>query len=392
MMQYPKHYLIIRDKQYDIGNNFVIEEDLDKCFNTMTFDIAYIEGEKNNLEWSTKDIGYHDRIQLYFNFFNTPDERDSATIEDMELIFDGYIEENPLSENKSDGIKWTGIKCNSTFGLAYERTTQTDFFNANMSLIIEKAIDELNLGDFIPAYFLDYNISDNLILNISSTKYFGEVCDNIKQKYAFQIFQKGDGTLYITTPAYFNQQSIEAYEYDLESNVFNINYGNISTNINCVCVIGNNGIGIAYDPIAYQLMRGVRQDELQTNITPDPIYLYPRYIYRRDLEGDEACQDIARNKLVEYAKNYTISFKTIFVPTQKLGEVFIIKNSKKIPENQKWIIKRRTITINKEDISCEITGYSNSISDFPDDILLDATGILDTDILNVDKDDSTTSL
>lgn len=45
--------------------------------------------------------------------------------------------------------------------------------------------------------------------------------------------------------------------------------------------------------------------------------------------------------------------------------------------------KKITSTIEKGNISSEIVGYSNSVTDFPSDILLSSSGILDTDILGI---------
>lgn len=378
-MYYPKHLLVIKDKSFNIGNNFVIDEDLDRIYQEMTFDVPYYsEGS-----WTLKDINYHDRVQLYFKFFNTPQERDAASIEDLDLVFDGYIEDRPISENKSEGIQWKSLKCKSTFGLAFERTTLTKFFEANIQTILQKGIEEVHLSEFIPSLYFSNDLSENLILKVDSTNKFGEVCNTIKTKYAINIFQAGNGSLYIQTPLFFYNGAINVYEYDLRDTIFDIDYGNISTRINAVCVLGTNAVGAAYDPISYQLMLGVPENELQNNITPNPIYLYPRFIERKDLFSTEDCQQVARNILVDSAKNYTINFSTMFDTKQKLGDMFLIKGSEIIPETQKWIIKKRNITINKNNITCNITGYSNGIIDFPDNILLDASGLLDTDILNV---------
>ena len=61
--------------------------------------------------------------------------------------------------------------------------------------------------------------------------------------------------------------------------------------------------------------------------------------------------------------------------------MFVVKNSKKINEFQKWIIKKRTVSISKSGLICNIIAYSNSIQDLPEDILLSSTGVLDTDVL-----------
>jgi len=384
MKRYPKHLLVIREKQYNIGNDISLVESYDKVFVTGSFSIPFI----STTNWSTDLFRKYDKVQIYFKSFDTPIERDLATIDSLTLIFDGYIDTLELpDENKTSGSNYN-VNIKSTMGLTYERSTEVKFFNGNIFLIVNTGLAETFLSSYIDNIIVT-GVSPNFIMKISSTYFFGKVLEDIKSKYAIKIFQRKKD-LIIKTPVYFNSDtSINTYQYDLQKNVFSINYGEITKSVNCVVVYGNNTVGIAFDPIAYQLAQGVQPENVVSNITPNKSWLNPLYLYRRDLFDTESCQKVAREKLVDLAKNYTISFNTEFDPDQSLGDVFFINNSNKIPATQKWIIKQRNIKISKNNITCEIIGYSNSISDFPSDILLSPSGILDTDILNVSKDVTT---
>jgi len=170
------------------------------------------------------------------------------------------------------------------------------------------------------------------------------------------------------------------YEYDLLNNVFDIDYGDITQRVDSVVVLGLNCVGVAFDPIAYRLKNGIENEDF----TPDKNKLAPLYIIRRDVQNIETAQRIAREKLVELAKNYAITLSVVYSPEQFVGDAFNILNSQIIPPTQIWFIKSREVSISKDGgVTCSIVGYSNSVSDFPKDILLSSTGILDTDILEL---------
>lgn len=382
--KYPKHFLLIRNELFELGNNFTISESLDTIYNSLNFDLPFFETES----WTTKNLSRYDTVQLYFKFYETAEERDSARLStstpelsELDKIFDGYIDRIELSQSKGIGFSYK-LYCKSTMGLTYERSTQVKFFSSDINTMLDKMLSDTNLTQYVDNIYVN-GIRDGKVFKIESTVFLGDVLDQIKQDYAIQIYQNKSSDLFITTPSYFNIQNLEAYEYDVEDNVFDIDYGDITQAVDTVVVVGTNTVGVAFDPIAYQLKYGTKIEDIDTTIAPDPDKLNIRFIYRRDLYDQESCQEIAREKLVEFAKNFTITFSTLFIPTQQIGENFIIKNSPKIPDTQLWTIKNINTNISKTDIKCQIIGYSNSVTDFPDDILLSSSGILDTDILGV---------
>ena len=406
--KYPKHFIVIRDQSFNIGDNITIEEDLDNVFTTASFDLPYFETE----QWTTKELRKYDVVKIYYNEFNTPLEQQSATVDDCYLIFDGYIDGTPLNENKTDGINWSGLKLKSTLGLTYERTMTTPLFTSDINTLMARALEETSLIDYIPYFEIDNNISENLVLKVQSDKFLGKIFDQIKEKYAIQVFQKSDGGLRFQFPSSFNTlgQNLrryysngvfemitdqeEAWVYDLTSNCFSVDYGDLTQRVDTVIVYGLNVLGLAFDPIAYQLKDGVRLEDIENNITPVKSKMNPLQIFRRDVFDEETCQTIARETLIDYAKNYGISLEVMYNPKEKIGDRFIITNSEVVSPQQIWIIKKRTITLSKTSaVGCSIVAYSSSVGDFPSDILLGSSGILDTDVLNLtDRISATTNL
>jgi len=379
--KYPGHKIVIRDQVFDIGNNINIVEDLSAIIITGSLDLPNVTFES----WSTAGLRKYDAISIYFKYFDSDIDRQNSTVNDMDLILTGYIDTLPISEDKSIGLNYNGLTFKSTLGLAWERTSQIPFTTLPVKDIINTALKQTDLRAFVTDIVYDSGIPDYLNPKIDSTYYFGNVLEQIRDKYAIQIYQTGKGVLYIRRPSYFYNAELTVYEYDIQENIFNIDYGDITQKVDSVCVLGSNCAGIAFDPIAYQLRLGETPDG--TTVVPEGDKLNPLFLNRRDFYNQEDCQKFAREKLVELAKNYAISFDTIYQTDQNIGDMFIIKNSSVIDENQKWIIKSRTVTISKDSIICNVVGYSNSIQDLPENILLSAIGVLDTDILELSNRD-----
>lgn len=378
LLKYPKRVLVIRDKIFDIDDNITITEDLDKVPIEASFTIPFI----NEGALDTTNLHKYDAVKIYFKFYESARARDIGTLDDMYLVFDGYITTLENSENKSGGDEYN-VKCVSTAGLMYERGTLVPTFTGTIPMICEQLLDQGNMINYFPNINIE-GFSQNFVAQVESNKFLGKVFDEMKEKYAMYIFQSGNGDLWITLPSWFGEQT-EFKTYDLQQNVFDINYGEITQNVDTVVCFGaGNVFGVAFDPISYQLKLGTDPNNLQNTVQPERELMSELYIYRRDLFGSEDCQRVAKEKLIELAKNYSLSFSTEFDPLQKVGDKLVIINSKKISPGQKWIIKSREITIQKSDISCNITCYSNSIQDIPENMLSSAVlGLLDTDTYEI---------
>jgi len=382
-MKYPKHLIVIKNKSYNLGNDIVIEEDLDILYQTANFSFPYYDNNKQGL----KIFNRYDNVQIYFKFFDTAAERENATVDDLQRIFTGYINRMEVSQNKSGGYNYN-LYCRSTAAFAYEISDITKIQSNYMKKIIEDSITDSELSKYITNVD-STGWSDDFVIQVTPELYIGKVFDQIKSDYAIHIFQSGDGTLNIRSPFYLIKQDegTNTKVYDLTKNVFSISYGEITNDVETVVVVGAvaGAVGVAFDPISYQLKTGVPKEELKSTVVPIPTLQNPLWIMRRDLLNSVDCQLAAQNKIVELAKNYQISFDCEYDPSVMISTPFLINNSAIISNRQQWITKKRTINISKSNIKCTITGYSNSVTDIPDKYTIGTLGILSTNYLKIEQ-------
>ena len=388
--------LQIRNQVIDLGNDFSITEDQDKLYSTMDFALPYIQvGTLDTTVYQKYDL-----VKLFYKEYDNEREAINPDITAMEVVFEGYIDRLELDESKGSGYNYK-MFCKTTMGLCEERTMQTNSFNGTMNEVLlhadgyESNGTNNNYGvDFRNIVPLNRRIIDDFpewfVLKLDGDKFFSTILESIKKKYAIKIFQSANGYLTITFPQYFSSDDITVFQHDMQSDVSVMNYGDLSQKYDSVICIGLGNYGLAFDPIAYQLKNGVAKEDLSDNVIPDNTKLNPFYIYRRDVFDQESAQQIAKNKLVEFAKNNSITFDTILTPTENINSAFQIKNSVKISEDQIYFIKTRTTTISKSGgIKCSISGYANSIIDFPEELLTPSTGLLDVDMYDKSIDKST---
>ena len=400
-MKYPKHLIVFGNasnafqgtrtlstgeviKNYaatvaDIGNNITITEDIKKTYNEATIDLPAIQNEFFN----TIDMKRFDVFKIYFKYFDNKEDAEAAGVDDLDLIFDGYVESTPMTESKTEGLVYNGLRLKSTAGLFYETNSPVKFFDGTINTIME-AVQQYGVSTyFLTGLEIDPNISANWVLKVGTNNFLGEVFDNIRKSYSINIYQESDGNLRIRLPSSFSEFQ-NPWIMDLLTNAFEVDYGDVSQNTDSIIIVGTNCVGVAFDPITYQLKNGVLRENLVSSIVPNNRLLNPRVIVRRDLYNTEDCQRVARETLLEVAKNYVISVKCLYDPEIQLGDTFIINNSRKVFNTQIWIVKSKTINISKDGAATlDIKGYSNCLVDFPEDILISATGILDTDILEL---------
>lgn len=375
-MNYAKHLLIIRDVQYDIGDNITIQYDLDNMFTNLSLTMPYIKNE----QFDTTIFRDSDRVQLFYGLFSDASSANNATIDDLTKIFDGYIDKLPRSISKTNGWQYS-LQCKSRLALSFERPSRIPFVNNTIRRFLEQAFNNADLTDFVTNLDIT-GVSENFTVKLETTNKFGEALQQIKDKYALHIFDKPDNTLKITTPFFLSRQStVDAFQFKLDENMFSFNQSDKNAMIDCVIVVGTNCVGVAFDPIGYQLRFGKRIEDLVPNPRIEVEQLRTKYEYRRDVFSQVDAQELARNLLVDKLKANNVTFDTIFKTEYELGAPFVIQGVDKIPDNQLWIMKSITFNLSKGSNTCTIVGYSNSVIDFPGDILLSEFGLLNTNIL-----------
>ena len=388
---------------YDLSGEF----DLDELCGRMTFKLPYLlPGQKNVTEDSIDltRLKKYDTVQLYYDEF--PKQLDDGTViqapsvprpADLQRIFYGYIRSIRLSKAK-DNITYE-IEALGTLGLGEERPltferkegellnviagtpSGTSLNNADIG-VLQLAFGD-QTSDLIPAVqFRDVD-ANALFIKVESAKSLKEVLSAIRERYAVIIHQVGEGTMYVMTPFYLlnagsdESLNFNAWDFRLGLNVFDCDYGDITNNVNSVVVLGfYPHFGMAIDPIMVQLNAGSGNPVTQKN--------YNYMIFEnRDLTSDEDCQKVARQKLLEISRNFTISFRTKFLPTMFVGQPFTFTDFDRFTESSVWVIKKIAWNITKDDVSATITGYASSLDVCPEDIVIENTGIADVDQLEI---------
>ena len=374
-MKYNKHFIKIRDKVIDFGNGFSISGDLDEGIIECTFELPDYKGES----FTTASIKKYDACDIYFGTFDSQDDANNAELGDLKQEVWGYVHSLVVNEDKEGGINYS-MTVKGTYGLTKERTAHVSSYSGYLSEIIIWGMKYTDMAGYLGGID-DSGVVNNFAIKVKTSNVFFEVMQGIKEDYALYIYQNGDGVLIIESPSYLAKKSLTVYEYDLEESVFTIDYGELNNNIDSVVVHGLNCVGIAFDPITYQLKNSLSGIPASTEI--DLTKLNPLKIYNLNLQSEEDCQKLAQEKIVEIAKNYSITINCAYDSRINLGSMIRIKNSKVIPDTQLWIVKKRDLSFSKEDLSFTLTLYSNSVSDFPEDRLLGSSGLLDTDMLNI---------
>lgn len=374
--------------------------DIDVLWGTLNFSLPYLlPGQKNVTETGVLDITRlkkFDTVKLYYDEI----EQSISPVRPNNLVnvFYGFIDTIRLVKNK-DSIDYS-ITALGTMALSDDRTMLFERKTGELqNLIIGSAtsqgtLDPTDVGllqlafggstpDIVPEVaFIDVD-ANTLFVDVEGGKKLSETLKQIREKYAVIIHQTGNGTLQVFTPFFLldsrNNEYLNAYgwEFELGVNAYNLDYGDLTSAINSVVVVGfPPSVGVAVDPVQVQLNAGSGNPITQAN--------YNYLIFeQRDLQGVEACQKVARQRLMEIQRNYSITFKTKFDPRFAVGQPFVINDNDRFTENQVWIIKAFTFNITKDDISCDITGYSHSLDQFPEDIVIDSTGIADVDQLEI---------
>jgi len=405
-MKYTKHLLQIRGVLFDLGDNFVYKEDLyGEIFTTLSFDVPKFD--------DIKYIKQYDVVKLYFKEFDTKEDwLNATTTSDLTLIFDGYIKAIFPKFGRSEGKSYS-IECNSLMGFAYERPYYLPNPESKINSIIEFGLTEVGLTDYITTEIEDGMDAYTIVSNGDN---FGETLENIQENYAIHIYTTGNNKLFVHNPAWLlDNQELSSYEYDMKLNVRKIEYGNKCNWYDAVVVIGYNCIGFAYDPMAYQLKNSVQSDKVYQSVMTNPITGEPYKswldfqsdvaasstidytklnvlkLIRTDVVSDIEANTIALNTLLEMSKNHYISIDTQYVESQHVGELFNIINDEEIEKRQEWIIKSLTINISKNSgVQVTLTGYSNSISELPEDLVLDPSHFLRSNLISLNEKNNST--
>lgn len=383
---------IITDLAFGIRGEF----DMDALAGTLDFNLPYHvpapDGRSQNFIPTTEGVDLNnlrkfDTVELFFNMYEEDpgelvEDSDgnivvSATGELVPQVFDGFIDDIRLTKTKSD-INYS-LQCMGTLGLSNYRQTAYNITSGEIFQVLKSVWDGSGLEEVIPfeTDVIAFDIEeDNLFVKSSGGKDTKRLLMSIVDKYVVIIHQRGDGKVMVLTPFYLLSAqddeilNVNSWEFSLiNGTIWDLDYGSLTSIANAVVVIGDPpSVGVAVDTEAVSLNNGVVNYQIFEN---------------RTAVGEENCQQIARNKLLEMERNNTVTFKTIFQPEFTIGQPFTIVDGDRFTGNEIFFIKKYAFTIAKNDVSCTVTGYNHSLTTLPEDIVISNTGVADVDVLGL---------
>jgi hypothetical protein len=405
--------------QTELGNDFNLSFDMDAVIGQCTFKLPYIDlGESVSL----KRLKKGDEVKLWFGSFDenpgdtTINEVDASFDNNgyqlphngMYLIFDGVIDRIPLSKSKDDypyeitAIGSLGLGNGLQIARAVkELNTPRDMINTLLQ-VAGLQIGENNVGegniDLFPSnkIRLLYTSESSLQIQTSGGTNLIDEIKSIRDRHSLIVFQSGDGLINITTPqqlaggvnstnATGGIRQIATWDFRWGDNIFEIDYGELNNDVNTIICVGKFGrVGYGVDPYALQLTAGYDEQGEPNPIQPQH-YKYNTLI-RRSVSNPEELERIAKDKLLELTRNYVVSIKTLYSPHYMIGDAIRIFDEDRYPNGQIFFIKKIDAIISKNDVSCTLTVYSNSLAVVPEKFILDSTGVADVDVLDIEND------
>jgi len=388
---------IITDKAFAITGEF----DCDNVSGTLTFSLPYIDKRnedfyENSIEADFKNIiKKRLPIRLFSKLLET-NEIDNINAYNQGLlpqVFIGTINSVRLTRDKNNynfNIECIGALTfvANEFRLPISKQTNTysgtEYFNA--------VISEAGATVFIPATQVLYNVSDSAntaFIKWSDSNNLMEVFSSVKDSYGMRVHQQGNGYVNLFDPLYFFTQDVNdeilgtqilAWEFTLGDNMFNIDYGDLTTDVQMVEVVGLDDKGQAIDPIGMAL----KASEL--NISEDDPSIYNKLtFYRPDIVSRYELELAAKNILLELMRNNVITFQTMFEPDINCMDFVTVADGEKY-SGLPMQIKSYSFSIDKSDVSMTITAFRSTLALQPAELITDVSGITDLDIMQIRKD------
>jgi hypothetical protein len=379
----------------ELGHDFSFWFDMDEVVGALSFNLPYVKFAEANSDVDLTNLKKGDTAKLYYGDFD--EDPGIIGISSLNLVFDGVVDSIRLVKQKGN-YSYT-VQCIGSLGIANDRKLErkTNEINGPTPLVntllqlsglqegeiaTANSIEAINIfpQDKVRSWDTD---SNSLFIKSTGGDSLMEELKAIRKNYALIIHQSGDGYINVITPTQLLSKpdglSLNAWEFRLNENIWELNYGDLTSDINSVICIGRPPVvGYAVDPIAVQLLAGSN--------TPGPEHYRYISIERRDIISEEDAETVAKNTLLEIMRNHTIQFKTLFNSNFMVGQPVVVYDNDKFPDGRIFFIKRFEVTISKSDVSCDIIAYANSLTVLPEELVIDSTGIADVDVLDVQYD------
>ena len=379
----------------EYGRDFNGSFDMDEICGVLNFSLPYdnIESAEGHII-SFKNLTRFDLIQLFFKEFDT--DPGIVGVDDLTMVFDGYIDKIKLSKSKMD-YPYT-IECLGVLGLANERGVS--LYNEEFGgveavhLLLQRAgMQKNSVGegvDIIPKNKVISNMqlgTTELLIKWDGGKLLKEILDNVRDKYGVRVHYQGNGYLHVFEPMAFFSTTVAVdvvlWEFILEDNVISVDYGELTTKYNTVIVHygppGDEQVAIAVDPTSLQ--KNVGSGDNVERINNYSIF----HIFRGDILSYDEAVKVAKNKLLELIRNYVVNLTIPFHPEYKVTDFINFSDGEKY-QQAFFMIKKYSFTISKTDVSCTIQCVASTLDALPENFIISPLGITDIHTLEIEKD------
>ncbi len=214
-------------------------------------------------------------------------------------------------------------------------------------------------------------------------KPIAEMQPTVYENVANDLFNKG--FIELSESADFTRgRRINVLRFDVENNIFNLDYPDITTEYDGVVVVGLTTTGKAID------LTSIAMKDIQPQIDSGAYALNMLYLYRRDINSEFELNKIAREELYKLKQENKIKFDTIFSPGYRIGMTFTINDNDRYSGSEIFICTNISYTISKNDVVCTIEGSTSFLSLLPERAVTSDVMVLD--VINLDLQDKITNI
>lgn len=406
MSTFLKQVLIIGNKTYNSASDELVTElgldfsgtfDMDSTSGILSFKLPYIDSA-NEKNFQNSDVVTFKNIikkwvpiRLYAKMLPT-NEKTSINLHNdgkLDQMFEGVVLGIRISRSKTDynfdiecigTLSYVGNEFKLPIGSALLDFTGTQYFDnvikqAGATALINTSTVLRNVSGKVDTTNIKWTMVNNL----------SEIFNSVREDFGIRVHQQGNGIVNIFDLLYYFDQTTDnsqtlAWEYVLGQNMFNIDYGDLTTDVQMVEVVGNGDIGYAIDPT------GMSLKATQLGKSEDDPTLYNKItIYRPDIVGKDELELAGKNHLLELMQNNIITFQAPLNTKINVGD-FITVDDGELYSNQAMIVKGYTFNISKSDVAMTITAYRSVLATQPQSLIVSKSGITDTELIKVTKE------
>lgn len=356
--------IFIGGVEYEGGDNIDYSLDLDTISNTGTIEMPFNAGYI--------DIDKFTPIEIYVGEVDDI----NYTKDDLIRVWKGYIMDISLTDSKTNP------------GVSIEYADEMQWFNINQPVrpsiagLLTEFVNVLRQSyiesDLVIPFGISTNVFTNTLVKPRKENNTIQQLESIREKTVVYIdYNSIDNTLFFKTPQYIQylqNGETEAWQFNDENILKELKLNSATSMITSVVYVGLGGRkGVAIDFLAFSQGKQAKEE---------------RY-YAGWSSNIQELEELAREKLLERARNNVIEFSTLIDnETLKIrpGDLIQIQNTRFF-NGEVFIVKNLHYNINKEgEAILNIQAFASVLSTLPEGFVMDDYNITDIDVVREQPD------